>query len=71
MANQPPSQILQKLEHDYPETRVEIDFFLVRKWRGTPSGIEGQALRWLRPAEISPGQLLPADAPVLELLQNL
>ena len=53
---------LHSLEHDYPEMRVEIDFFLVRKWRGTPSGIEGQALRWLRPAEISPGQLLPADA---------
>jgi 8-oxo-dGTP diphosphatase len=62
---------LHSLEHDYPEMRVEIDFFLVRKWRGTPSGIEGQALRWLRPAEISPGMLLPADAPVLDLLQNL
>jgi 8-oxo-dGTP diphosphatase len=62
---------LHSLEYDYPEMRVEIDFFLVRKWRGTPSGIEGQALRWLRPAEISPGMLLPADAPVLDLLQNL
>ncbi len=59
------------LEHDYPEMRVEIDFFVVRKWRGTPSGIEGQSLRWLKPAEISPGMLLPADAPVLDLLQNL
>ena len=24
---------LHSLEHDYPEMRVEIDFFLVRKWR--------------------------------------
>jgi len=59
------------LEHDYPDTRVAIDFFLVRQWQGTPSGIEGQALRWLGPAEILPGMLLPADAPVLELLQEL
>jgi hypothetical protein len=51
--------------------RVEIDFFLVRKWRGTPSGIEGQALQWLRPAEILPELLLPADAPVLELLKEI
>jgi hypothetical protein len=51
--------------------RVEIDFFVVRKWRRTPSGIEGQALRWLKPAEISPGMLLAADAPILDLLRAL
>ena len=62
---------LRSLELDYPEMRVEIDFFLVRKWRGTPSGIEGQALRWLRPAEISPGMLLAADEPVLDALKQL
>ena len=59
-----------RLEHDYPEIRVAIEFFLVRTWQGTPSGIEGQALRWLKPAEISPGLLLPADEPVLEMLKK-
>jgi 8-oxo-dGTP diphosphatase len=59
------------LEHDYPDTRVAIDFFLVRQWQGTPSGIEGQAVRWMRLSEISHGLLLPADAPVLELLKNM
>ncbi len=65
------SEHFRSIEHDYPGMRVAIDFFLVRRWQGTPSGIEGQALRWLRPAEFAPGLLLPADAPVLELLQNL
>jgi hypothetical protein len=51
--------------------RVAIDFFLVRQWRGTPSGIEGQALQWLRPSDMSRELLLPADAPVLELLKEL
>lgn len=59
------------LEHDYPELHVAIDFFLVREWQGTPTGIEGQQLRWLDPANVSPELLLPADAPVLELLKNL
>lgn len=59
------------LEHDYPGMRAAIDFFLVRQWQGTPSGVEGQALKWLRPAEIFPGMLLPADAPVLDLLREL
>ncbi len=59
------------LEHDYPAMRVAIEFFLVRTWQGTPSGIEGQLLRWLRLSEISPEMLLPADAPVLNLLKEL
>jgi 8-oxo-dGTP diphosphatase len=36
-----------RLEHDYPDLHVAIDFFLVREWQGTPSGMEGQELRWL------------------------
>jgi 8-oxo-dGTP diphosphatase len=59
------------LEHAYPDSHVAIDFFLVRKWQGTPSGVEGQVLQWLRASEISPDLLLPADAPLLELLQEL
>ncbi len=59
------------LEHDYPGLRVAIDFFLVGKWHGTPRGREGQALQWLHPEEISLETLLPADVPLIELLQNL
>lgn len=62
---------LCSLEHDYTEMRVGIDFFTVRQWQGTPSGLEGQALQWLKPSEISPDLLLPADAPVLESLREL
>ena len=59
------------LEHDYPERRVAIDFFLVREWQGTPTGVEGQAMQWLKPADILPDLLLPADAPVIEMLEKL
>ena len=59
------------IEHEYPAIRVAIDFFLVRTWRGRPTGIEGQALRWLLPSELSPDMLLPADAPIIELLRDL
>ena len=62
---------LCSLEHDYTEMRVAIDFFMVSEWRGIPTGIEGQALRWLKPSEMLPNLLLPADAPVLEALKNL
>ncbi len=56
------------LRHDYPEMSVDIEFFLVKQWQGTPSGNEGQSLKWLRPEELSPEMILPADAPVLDLL---
>ena len=60
---------LCSLEHDYTVMCVAIDFFIVREWQGTPAGIEGQALQWLKPPEISTDLLLPADAPVLETLK--
>lgn len=57
--------------HDYAEMHVEIEFFLVKDWSGTPRGNEGQLLKWLRPADITSDLLLPADAPVLERLRDL
>ena len=59
------------LVHDYPKMRVAIEFFLVRRWQGTPFANEGQKLQWLQPSEISRNLLLPADAPVPDLLQEL
>ena len=56
------------LEHDYPDRSVRLNFFEVKKWHGEPIGIDGQKLRWILPAEIDPGCLLPADAPVIAKL---
>jgi 8-oxo-dGTP diphosphatase len=58
------------IEHDYPEFRVAIDFFLVADWHGTPGGAEGQAIRWVQTAELEVDHLLPADAPVIEALRT-
>lgn len=65
------SSFFMRVEHDYADRRVAIDFFLVRRWRDDPQGREGQGVRWLLPAEISDDLLLPADAPVLEALRGL
>jgi 8-oxo-dGTP diphosphatase len=60
----------QRIEHDYPDLKVSIDFFIVSSWRGAPTGIEGQRLRWVDAYELEPGLLLPADAPVVTALRN-
>ena len=59
------------LEHDYPDRSVSIHFFLVSAWKNDPEGLEGQALRWVQPGLLHDHQLLPADVPVIEALQQM
>ncbi|NCF25170.1 MAG: 8-oxo-dGTP diphosphatase MutT [Gammaproteobacteria bacterium] len=59
------------LEHDYPDRSVSIDFFLVRAWSNEPAGLEGQALRWVSPEQLGEQNILPADVPVIEALQQM
>ena len=58
------------LEHDYPDRRVAIEFFIVSAWRNRPEGLEGQRLRWVDVAELGDVELLPADAPVVAALKR-
>ena len=59
------------LEHDYPDRSVSIHFFLVSAWKNNPAGLEGQALCWVPPASLGDHDLLPADVPVIEALQQM
>ncbi len=63
------SQPFMELHHEYPDRIVDIEFFVVTSWSGTPAGLEGQGLRWVLPSDLDPDKLLPADVPVLEALQ--
>jgi len=60
---------LIRIEHDYPDLAVAVEFFLVSRWHGEPAGLEGQALRWVSRDALAEANLLPADAPVIEALQ--
>ena len=60
-----------RVDHDYPDRSVRIDFYLVGRWRNTPRGRDGQALKWIKPVELSEDLLLPADGPALAALQRL
>ncbi len=58
------------VEHDYPDRKVNLQFFKVHAWTGEPLGAEGQKLRWVHPGDIEDGLMLPADAPVLAVLRQ-
>ena len=58
------------LRHEYEDRIVTIEFFIVSSWNREPVGCEGQALRWVAPAELHTVNLLPADEPVIEALRS-
>ncbi|MEO6079101.1 MAG: (deoxy)nucleoside triphosphate pyrophosphohydrolase [Steroidobacteraceae bacterium] len=51
--------------HSYPDRSVEIALWVVPAFAGEPLGLDGQALRWVSPAELSECDLLEADLPMI------
>jgi mutator protein MutT len=64
-----PPRPLLRLHHKYPYGEVLLDVWVVRRYRGRPRGLDGQALRWCDRAELAAADLLPADRPILPALR--
>jgi 8-oxo-dGTP diphosphatase len=56
--------------HRDAEAHLLMPLYLCRVWRGTPSPLEGQALRWLRPRAMAGVPMPPADAPLVAMLRD-
>ena len=58
--------------HSYPDRSVEISLWVVPAFTGAPRGLDGQALRWVSPAQLAQCDLqdagLPMIAPLLRAL---
>lgn len=61
---------LGSFPHQYPERHVEILLWLVPAFEGEPRGLDGQALRWVQPAELEDCGLLEADLPMIGPLRQ-
>ena len=64
------SSSFMQLKHDYADRSVDLHFFMIHEWQGTPEGLDGQRLRWLQPTDIEDSIMLPADAPVIEAIRK-
>ena len=51
------------------ERELLLDTWQTGRWEGTPQSLEGQALRWLPPAQIDPAMLTPPDRAILQALR--
>lgn len=56
--------------HSYADMHLLMPLFACRKWDGTPSPREGQALRWCRVNELRDLPMPPADAPLIPILRD-
>ena len=62
---------LLDLTHDYPDRRVELHMWVVKGYTGEPRSLDGQRLKWVEPARLSEEDILEADLPFIQALQNI
>lgn len=56
--------------HAYETFHLLMPLFLCRKWSGVPTGREGQAIKWVRPANLTDYPTPPADVPLMAQLRD-
>ncbi len=56
--------------HSYSDFHLLMPLFACRKWQGTPTSIEGQTLKWVRPNALKDYPMPPADIPLIPILRD-
>ena len=56
--------------HAYPDFHLLMPLYVCRVWHGIPQAREGQALRWLRPGDMTALPMPPADLPLVAFLRD-
>jgi 8-oxo-dGTP diphosphatase len=62
---------LLTLNHDYPDRSVELSMWVVERYAGEPRSLDGQQLKWVPPKALLEEDVLEADRPFIEALQQL
>jgi len=57
--------------HHGDDRHIVLLLFACRNWGGTPTGLQGQAVRWLRVPELYRIVMTPADVPLIDHLDRL
>jgi 8-oxo-dGTP diphosphatase len=57
--------------HAYPDFHLLMPLFVCRRWEGTPTPLETQSLRWVRPNQLRDIPMPPADLPLISHLMAL
>ena len=62
---------LSFVSYSYESFHLVMPLYVCRKWQGTPTPIEHQALKWVRPASLRDYPMPAADEPLIGPLCDL
>lgn len=57
--------------HAYEDFHLLMPLYACRRFEGTARGMEGQAIKWVRPGNLRDYPMPPADEPLIPMLQDL
>jgi 8-oxo-dGTP diphosphatase len=57
--------------HSYPDFHLLMPLYVCRRWEGTVTALEAQALTWVRPNRLRDYKMPPADEPLVSHLMTL
>jgi 8-oxo-dGTP diphosphatase len=57
--------------HSYPDFQLLMPLYVCRRWEGMVTPREGQAIKWVRPRDLSQYPMPPADLPLIPMLRDL
>ena len=57
--------------HAYPDFHLLMPLYVCRRWEGSVTPREGQALAWVRPNKLRDYEMPPADVPLVSHLMAL
>lgn len=57
--------------HRYERFHLLMPLYICRRWNGTVTAREGQALTWVLPLKLDQYPMPPADRPLVAMLQDL
>lgn len=55
----------------YEDFHLLMPLYVCRRWEGIPTGVEGQALKWVSPMRLRDYPMPPADEPLIPFLMEL
>lgn len=62
---------LSFVSHSYEDFHLLMPVFVCRKWVGSPTPMEGQALKWVNRDKLKDYPMPPADIPMIAVIRDL
>jgi len=59
---------LVRVDHDYPDAKIQLTTFVIDKWSGKPQGREGQVTEWVCVKELASKQFPEANRQITKLI---